>query len=98
MTDTADRRLPLTRIFAEGIAIVVSILLAFAIDAWWDGSREREREATVLEGLQTEFEANRERLEYNLGRHERVEDAAAILLDVADGRLTIPTDSLGWLL
>jgi hypothetical protein len=36
-----------TRIGAESVAIVASILLAFAIDAWWDESRDR-KDAKVL--------------------------------------------------
>ena len=39
------------RIAAEGVAIVVSILLAFAIDAAWDASRERAEERQALSGL-----------------------------------------------
>ena len=36
------------RVFAEGVVIVASILLAFGIDAWWEGRREREQEEGVL--------------------------------------------------
>jgi hypothetical protein len=35
-----NQPIPWTRIDAEGTAIVVSILFAFAIDAWWEGRRE----------------------------------------------------------
>ena len=43
------------RIALEGIVIVVSILLAFAIDAWWDERNERLEETEVLLGLKSEF-------------------------------------------
>jgi hypothetical protein len=36
------------RIFAEGTTIVVSILLAFAIQAWWEDRQEREDERVIL--------------------------------------------------
>ena len=51
------------RILVEGLVIVVSILLAFGIDAWWEerGDRSAEREALV--GLHAEFAGIRERLE-----------------------------------
>lgn len=39
----------------EGLVIVLSILAAFAIDAWWDGRQEQEREQIVLEGILEEF-------------------------------------------
>jgi hypothetical protein len=51
--------LPKTRLLAEGAAIVVSILLAFAIDAWWGtAGEERERRAMLVQ-IQTDFEAMR---------------------------------------
>lgn len=50
----ATSRSPL-RILAEGAAIVLSILLAFAIDAAWDESVERREERTRLEGLRDEI-------------------------------------------
>jgi hypothetical protein len=53
------REIPWPRILAEGTAVVVSILLAFAIDAWWDERKERDDEREVLLALRAEFEANR---------------------------------------
>jgi len=49
------RQIPWPRIFAEGIAIVVSILLAFGIQAWWEGVQGRNDEAEILIGLRNEF-------------------------------------------
>jgi len=43
------------RIFAEGVAIVVSILLAFGIQAWWEGRQDREDETVILSNLLDEF-------------------------------------------
>lgn len=53
-----SREIPWPRILAEGTAVVVSILLAFAIDAWWDERKERDDERDVLLALKAEFEAN----------------------------------------
>jgi hypothetical protein len=39
-------------------AIVVSILLAFGLDAAWDRAQEREAETEILSQLQEEFEFN----------------------------------------
>ena len=50
------------RIAVEAAAIVVSILLAFAIDAWWDDRRERIEEREVLIGLKSEFSRYRDDL------------------------------------
>jgi len=45
------RQVPWARIFAEGLAIVVSILLAFGIQAWWEERQERAVEKALLTGL-----------------------------------------------
>jgi len=58
------------RIFVEGVAIVASILLAFAIDAWWDERKERADERDVLLGLKVEFEANQLEARAVIDHHE----------------------------
>ena len=45
------RQVPWLRILAEGSAIVVSILLAFGIQAWWEDRQERAVETALLTGL-----------------------------------------------
>jgi hypothetical protein len=44
------RKIPWGRILAEGILIVVSILLAFSIEAWWARRGERRDEVDALWG------------------------------------------------
>ena len=51
-----------TRIAVEAAAIVVSILLAFAIDAWWDDRKEGIEETEILLGLKSEFSRYRDEL------------------------------------
>ena len=53
-----QKRIPWIQIAVEGAAIVISILLAFSIDAWWQERLERLDELQELERLQTEFETN----------------------------------------
>jgi len=43
------------QIFAEGTAIVVSILLAFSIQAWWEDSQDREDEGIILQSILEEL-------------------------------------------
>ena len=52
------RRLPWTRIVAEGVVIVASILLAFAIDRWWEGRRDAAAETALLADLRGELVRN----------------------------------------
>ena len=47
--------IPWKRLSVEAAAIVVSILLAFAIDAWWEERLERKEEAEQLVRLHAEF-------------------------------------------
>ena len=54
------------RIFAEGTAIVLSILLAFAIDAWWQELREQADYRAQVETLLGEFRESKARLERQL--------------------------------
>ena len=46
------------RISAEGAAIVVSILLAFSIQAWWDEYQEERQLHEILEALEDAFSGN----------------------------------------
>ena len=60
---TANEKIPWKRLSVEAAAIVGSILLAFAIDAWWAERLERITEREVLSRLYDEFSSNRERLD-----------------------------------
>ena len=51
------------RIVVDAAAIVISILLAFAIDAWWDEQKEREIEHRTLQALQRDLIASNEELD-----------------------------------
>ena len=66
---------------AEGAAIVVSILLAFAIDAWWEERAERKQEAALLVSLQADFQASQAHLEGWLTGNRVVERTTTELLE-----------------
>jgi hypothetical protein len=55
-----------SRMFVEGIVIVVSILLAFAIDAWWDDRQKAEEARLQVERVVAELEANIARLKLQI--------------------------------
>lgn len=58
------------RLTAEAVAIVLSILMAFAIDAWWDSRSERAAERSAIDRLIVEFEYNLAELGVSKKRHE----------------------------
>lgn len=76
LTDKLRRRI------TEVIVIVVSILLAFALEAWWDEQRESREIKLSLNALSDEFEALEEVLTLSIARNEQVISAADSLLSV----------------
>ena len=59
---TESRTIPWKTITVEAAAIVVSILLAFAIDAWWAEKKDSDVERVALLALRSDFMASREQL------------------------------------
>jgi len=70
---TKPEYIPWKRITVEGIAIVVSILMAFSIDAWWDSRIERRALVEHLVLVEAELVTNLEFADsYLESLHERV--------------------------
>jgi hypothetical protein len=61
--------------------IVASILLAFAVDAWWDRQGEREDETEVLLAVESEFIAYRDVLRLSAELTEGLVENTEMLLD-----------------
>jgi len=68
------------RILTEGAAIVASILLAFSIDAWWNGRIEAEQALALAQGLRADFEASQEHIARWLAGNRRMHDAQTDLV------------------
>jgi hypothetical protein len=64
-----SQEIPWKRITIETIAIVGSILLAFAIDAAWSARQTQADERTALEGLYSDFMATREQMNVTMEEH-----------------------------
>ncbi len=73
-------QIPWLRVFVEGVVIVVSILLAFGIEAWWEGRQERVEERQALEALARDFESAAEEIGQVLLVMDSVAIAANIIL------------------
>jgi len=84
------QQIPWPRIFAEGIAIVVSILLAFWIQAWWEERQLRDEEQRVLTTLAEEFT----RLEYEASKarsyYTAILSSLVALVEIGDGTRSKP--------
>lgn len=90
--------IPWARVFVEAVVIVGSILLAFALDAWWD---DRNREAELRDQLSAvagEMQSSSEALQRALNSHDRNADLAehltSALGQVADGSEVVGSDTL----
>lgn len=92
---------PWSRILVEGVVIVTSILLAFAIDAWWDGRRDSAERDRLVEAMYEDFSITRGRLEESLRSADALYARTRMFLTlVADPQLrgSVPIDSLTFLL
>lgn len=95
------REHPWTRFLVEGVVIVVSILLAFGIDAGWGLYQDRLDEREAIDQLVLDFRANAARLDTVRGTHEAARDASYEILARAgiggDTANDVPTAELVFL-
>lgn len=93
-----SRHIPWSRVLAEGAVIVVSILLAFAIDAWWNRVQERDDERRALVALRGEFIANLTHLRTVHDVHDRfaqrLDELVGRVLSEPQGRVIQVSDSV----
>jgi hypothetical protein len=75
------RELAWLQIGAEALAIVTSILLAFAIDAWWQERSEDRRAAAIVASLHANFSSSQEHIGKWLAGNRRILAAATGLLE-----------------
>ena len=76
MSPTSRTQLPWLRMFAEGVVVVASILMAFAIDAWWAARQTAAVERELLTRLEAGFETHRQLM---LERISSVNDDRSLL-------------------
>jgi len=87
-------RMSWSRLGAEGSVIVVSILLAFAVQAWWEGRQEQRQETEYLTALQGELEEGLVRLPQTAAAVADVLHAHEALLGQFHEPALAPADSL----
>lgn len=82
------------RFIWEGAVIVVSILLAFAIDAWWDDRRDRVEEEEILAALTAEYQTNLNKVNYRIGQHLEMRGDVERLFGATDEEIhALPQDA-----
>lgn len=87
------------RFLLEGIVIVVSILAAFGIQAWWDNHLERQEEQRVLGALLEEAKDNRAELDHMTSYHRAALENVTALLEIGTNHpFAVAADSIDRLL
>jgi hypothetical protein len=76
VTEDGRARIPLLRVLVEGLVIVASILLAFGIEAWWQGREEQEEAHDALEILRRDLTATTDQLDELVQFAQEGSDAA----------------------
>lgn len=76
----SSRMGPFTWLMLQAVSVVASILLAFAIDAWWDQRTEAAEKNAVLTALRKELGQQREALDLDLVYQRASRDNAKRLL------------------
>jgi hypothetical protein len=74
--------------------IVLSILLAFSIDAWWDTRLERVQRVELLADLHSDFSMTMGLLATSLEAHETLLSHNRAVQAAASGGVPVPADSL----
>ena len=89
----SNNRIAWKRVFVEGLTILVSILLAFSIDAWWANRNDRAEERRLLISLREELATNVESFQSGVVFRTAVGEAAFEILEIAEGAKPIPSSS-----
>lgn len=82
------------RLAIEATVIVASILLAFAIDAWWEERGERNAEVVLLERLRADYIEIQSALNLVESEHREARDACISFMNMPDGA-SVPATSEG---
>jgi hypothetical protein len=100
MSTIDSQNIPWKRLAAEGAVVVVSILLAFGIDAWWDGYIESKREHKQLVAARDEFSESLlgldEVLESIQSHADGVDELISLLKDAESEPVEVPGPLLGY--
>jgi hypothetical protein len=84
----------LKRVLGEGFVIVVSILLAFSIDAWWDRAQQKAAKAEWIAAVQFDLQTSLSQVEETIGQAEAIVGATSRLLALLSSTSTPPVDSI----
>ena len=85
-------QIPWLRVFVEGVVIVGSILLAFGIEAWWEGRQQRTEVTEILGGLHVEFSRIADGLQSRRERWDSMATEIGVLLAASEANYDLPLE------
>ena len=96
--------IPWARVSVEGLVIVISILLAFGIDAWWEERRTRHDEKVYLDSLSSALIIQQSKIDEALQLANALRDSSREILNaavdsdisLADSELDVLLERLTW--
>ncbi len=91
---TEPQRIPWKRIGVEAVAIVASILVAFALDAWWEDKQREKAEQVVLQTLLSDFRGKQVLLSDMNQFSEAIMEAVETLLAASSTEATLSEDTI----
>jgi hypothetical protein len=94
---TNNQKIPWSRLAVESIAIVGSILVAFAIDAWWEDRQERRDERSYLTSLRQEFVSGLDSVSQSESVHKEILDANVDLINQIQAETRASVESLHYM-
>ena len=101
MMDSRDAPKFFVRLWMEGLVIVVSILAAFLLDAWWADRGSRIELAQEVANVRSELQQSRQRVELEIEKLDRIAAGGDQIRQLMDADPDAPTvivpDSLAWL-
>jgi hypothetical protein len=84
----------LARAAREILIVTIGILIAFALNAWWEAHKEARQEQAHLRALASDFEQNVSRLRELVEREDRIASGSLELLRIAGGTQQPDADAL----
>lgn len=78
LSDDVRDRIPWAQLAIESVLVVLSVLLALALDAWYQHAQEQEKVQRALRGIHAELVENKKSLEFRVPHHRAIVDTLMI--------------------
>lgn len=89
-----------TRLLLEGCVVVLSILIAFLLDAWWEDRKSQHELDLELTGVRAELEFNRNLVSREIQSLNRVSTAGSNVIEMMNATKDSPSvqvpDTMAW--